>query len=390
MFRPFSGWLYDSRKIGDVGAATSPPYDVISSDDQELLEARSPHNIVRLLLPGRSPADYRRAGALLAEWKAEGILVRDHAPRFYRYDTVYRGPDGGRRVARGIVGALDLAELGADVVPHEETMHKHRDDRMSILESTGANLDPIIALSAAPELPDLLRRSSPEPRLEFTEADGSHHVLYDVIDSDAVAAVAASVGAHPVSIADGHHRYTTALAYRKRRSLEDGDGPWRSIMALVAPAEGSGLTIGPYHRLLPAFEFDPEAVAGAFIVEEAAAGPPAAPGSLTLVSNGRALTLTPRPDALEELAEPLRHASAAVAERILYPLLGLDEEGARYEADAADAASAAAEGWSVLLVAPIPEHAVAAAGEAGLRFPTKSTYFTPKPRAGLVVRCFDS
>lgn len=387
MFLPFSGWLFNTETVVDLGKATSPPYDVISERDREDLLARSPYNIVRLLLPGRDPADYHHAAELLADWREHRVVIEDDDPRFYLYEIEYDDGNGGRRLAKGIIGALELVPFGSGVVPHEETMGKHRDDRMSLLEATQANLDPIIALSAAPELPSLVGHPAGTPRLAFEEQDGTLHRLYDVVDPEAVAAIESAVASHPVAIADGHHRYATARAHRERKAATAGSGPWDFIMAMVAPAEGSGLTIGPYHRLLPDLDFDRDAVLDAFEVSDQDPEPPRRAGHLVLVRNGIAVRLHPREEALSPLPPPWRQASTAVARELLYPRLGVDEEDARYMSDARDAVAAVASGsGTAVLVAPVPEHAVAEAGELGLRFPTKTTYFTPKPRAGLVVR----
>ena len=300
----------------------------------------------------------------------------------------YTDAHGARRTARGVVGALALLPLGEKVIPHEETMGKHRRDRTAILDATKANLDPIIGLSAAPELPALLTTPEVGPRLSFVEDDGSHHRLYDISEPAAVAAISESVASHPVSIADGHHRYTTALAYRDQMTESHGPGPWQSIMAMVAPAEGSGLTIGPYHRVLRPLRIDEAVLDARFEVTPVAPQAPTLPGTLVLVAGDRGLLLEPRPEALAALPAPWRSSGAAVARELLYPLVGADEEGAEYTADAEMAVARAREGRIGILVSPIPEAAVAEAGDMGLRFPTKSTYFTPKPRAGLVVRCF--
>jgi uncharacterized protein (DUF1015 family) len=391
MFLPFSGWLFNPALVADIGKATSPPYDVISEDERQALIARSPHNIVRLLLPGLDPASYELAAQLLARWQGDAVLARDDTKRFYLYEMDYTDASGSAHRARGVMGALELVPLGRQVVPHEETQDKHRADRLSILKATQANLDPIIALSAAAGLPELLAAPAGSPRLEFAEDDGSVHRLYDITDPEVVAGLSATIGAQPLSIADGHHRYTTALGYRGDRGAVDGAGPWDFIMAMVSPAEGSGLTIGPYHRILPGFDFDAARLTGAFDVSIGAPTVPDDPGSLVIVAGMTAYHLRPHADATAHLPSPWRQASAAVAAEVLYPILGVDETGARYSADASEAAAAAASGEEVaVLVAPVTERAVAEAGELGIRFPTKTTFFTPKPRAGLVVRGFDA
>ena len=389
MFSPFTGLLFDPTRVPSIGDATSPPYDVISPDDRRDLMARSPYNVVRLLLSPPDDPTYQQAAALLHTWRAEERLVLDPTERFYLYLMDYDAPDGGRRTARGVLGALDLIDIGDRVVGHEETMAKHRADRLAVLTATEANLDVIIALSSSPDLAPLLEPTG-EPRLDFTTPDGVRHRLYDITDPKRIVAISSRVGEHPVAIADGHHRYTTYLGYRKTREVEEGAGPWGAILALVAPAEGSGLTVGPYHRLFLEFPFDPDAVADAFVVDPGPPTVPTAPGSLVVATRTTAWLLTPRREALEALPAPWREASPAVARELLYPRLGVSEDSATYISDGAEAVAAAAglPDGAALLVAPVSEHAIAEAGEMGVRFPQKTTYFIPKPRAGLAIRVF--
>jgi uncharacterized protein (DUF1015 family) len=387
MFAPFTGLLFDPATVPVIGDATSPPYDVISESERRELLARSPYNVVRLLLAEDDDPSYDLAAELLAAWRSDGTLTPDPDARFYVYEMDYAAPGGERRTARGVLGALDLVELGDRVLPHEETMAKHRADRLAVLSATQANVDPIIALSSSPDLAALLEPTAP-PRLDFTTPDGVTHRLSDVADPEAIAAITAAVADHPVAIADGHHRYTTALGYRRdREAAGDAAGGWTSIMTLMAPAEGSGLTVGPYHRVFTDFPFTVDAVASSFEVEPGRGNLGA--GELGVVAGGgEAWTLRPAAEALEPLPAPWREASPAVAREVLYPLLGVSEDHAEYVADADAAIAAAPEGGAALLVAPVTEHAIAEAGEMGLRFPQKTTYFIPKPRAGLVIRAF--
>ena len=390
MFRPFYGWLFNPEVVPDVAKVTSPPYDVITEDKHQELIARSEYNIVRLLLPGRDASSYAKAAAALDEWRTKKVLVRDPSPRFYLYESDYLGNDGDLRTAWGIFGALAVVSFGEAVVPHEKTIDDHREDRLALLTATRANLDPIIGLTGAHELPGLVRTAELVPRLAFDDSDGSRHRLFDITDEDTIGQVQAAINAHPIAIADGHHRYTTALRYKERMGAAERRGGPEAIMAMVSPAEGSGLTIDPYHRLLPAIEVDRELIEVDFAVSRVDAGPPSEPGTLVVVTASESFLLRPRPEALNRISPPLREAGAAVANDILYPRLGLDESAARYTASAAEAIGAARGGYEIaILVAPVSESAVAAAGEMGIRFPTKTTHFNPKPRAGLVVRYFD-
>ncbi len=337
--------------------------------------------MVRLLLPVGQ--QYQRAAALLADWRADGSLVLDENPHFYVYEMQWNeGPT--EHCARGVVGALLVEELGRRIFPHEETMPGTRADRYAVLETTQANLDLIVALSSASELASLLEDAGPL-RVEVTDSDKVTHRLYDVASDDRGAALKAAVDGASLSIADGHHRYTTSLAYAK----EHGPGPWNRIMAVVAPATGSGLRVAPYHRY---FEESArlEGASDAFDIEPSSPEVPEQPGSLTVVAGGSAFLLTPRADAVAMLSPPLRSASAAVARDVLYPLVGLHESDAGYSPKASDAVAAAGATGTAVLVAPVTEQTIADASGRGVRFPQKTTYFTPKPRAGLVMRVFDA
>jgi len=382
MFAPFRGLLFDPAVVGDVAAATSPPYDVIAPGERRALAEQSPYNVVRLLLPDEGAGQYQAAGALFSSWRSGGALRPDPIPQYYLYEMEWQS-EGTPHLARGVVGSLVVEPLGSRILPHEATMAGTRADRYAVMESMMANLDPIVALSASPRLGALLETDG-LARVKVTAGSVTHR-LSDITDEARIAQIAREVAAHAVSIADGHHRYTTALAFAGDR----GGGGWDAIMAVVAPAQGSGLTVAPYHRFLEDTLFDPEAVADAFFVESAAPRGPQEPGTLVVVANGLAWLLTPRTKALAGLADPLRVASAAVARDVLYPLLGVDETAARYSPNAADVIARAADGGTGVLVAAVTEHAIAAASEAGIRFPQKTTYFTPKPRAGLVIRAFD-
>ncbi len=387
LFAPFRGSLFDPDRVPDIPAATCPPYDVIDETERARFLTGSAHNVVRLLLGEPGDATYQEAARLLQTWRREGHLVADPDPRFYLYEMRYRSGDE-ERTATGVIGALAVAPLGEEVLPHEETMPGTRADRLTVMRATRANLDLIVGLTPAEGFVELLQPQGPA-RLTF-QADGVRHALYDVTDPVTVRAVSTAVGSAPVAIADGHHRYTTALAYRREQG---GRGPWDSIMAFLAPAEGSGLTIGPTHRVFPKVTIDPARLADTFDLADGPPVPPSDPGVVVLVP-GRShphgpLQLRARREKLATLPEPWREASPAVARELLYPLLGVGEEDARYSSDADAALADLHPEGAAALMAPVSEHAIRAATEAGLRFPQKSTFFMPKPRSGLVIRCFE-
>jgi len=388
-FAPFRGSLFDPAQVPDLKSATCPPYDVINEADERRYRESSDHNMVRLLLAGPGDPTYREAARLLSGWRVDGSLVSDPDPRFYLYRMRYYDDAGSEQVAAGIIGALALVPLGGRVLPHEETMPKTNADRLAVLTATRANLDLIIALTPSSDLP-LLLDAPGLPRVSF-ETEGVDHSLFDITDPDSIAAITSAVSSHPVAIADGHHRYTTGLEYQ---GVQSGSGPWDSIMAFLAPAQGSGLTIGPTHRVFSRVAFDLARLSGRFMIEPSEPVPPQQPGTIVLVPGSGhdtgAVALVPRTGQLSSLPEPWRQASPAVARELLYELLAVDESQAFYFADphaALQIGSTHPQG-AVALMAGVTEEAISAATRAGLRFPQKSTFFEPKPRSGLVIRCF--
>ncbi len=390
LFAPFRGSLFDPARIADLASVTCPPYDVINEAAARRYRAADDHNMVRLLLAGPNDPTYREASDLFGSWRGDGTLRTDPTDRFYLYRMRYSDETGAEQSAGGIIGALALLPLGDKILPHEQTMPKTKADRLAVLSATRANLDLIIALTPSDHFARLLNAPG-DPRLEF-ETEGVRHSLFDITDPDSINAISSSVENHPVAIADGHHRYTTGLAYQ---DLQSGRGSWNSIMTFLVPARGSGLAIGPTHRVFPRVSIDRDRLAGLFTIEPCSATPPDLPGAIVLVpgSGHRSgpLRLVARTEALEALAPPLRMASPAVGRDLLYPLLAVDESRATYFADADEAlqAASAQRDGAVALMARVSEEAISAATEAGLRFPQKSTFFVPKPRSGLVIRSFE-
>jgi uncharacterized protein (DUF1015 family) len=370
MFTPFRGSYF----ADNVAASTSPPYDMI--DDVDRFRESSPHNIARLLLP----RSHEEASRLLSRWRGTGIVRTDATPRFYLYTMQFRATNGNIREARGVVGAMQIEEFGPRVLAHEEIMGDTGTDRRQLLEATRANLDLIIALSSSRALAGLLEPVG-TPRW-VVETEGVRHAVYDLHDSN----IGAAIDAHPLAIADGHHRYTAALESHASRGLP---GPWDSIMAFVAPAVGSGLDILPIHRFFPTLSWNPPE--DHFGIRPGPTTPPTEPGTITVVLQSGSWLLTPRVEALRKLPLPWQRASTAVTRELLLPSLGVHESDADFHGDPARLLDRLANhpGGAVMLMAAVPDDAVAAAADDRLRFPRKTTLFMPKPLAGLIFRCFE-
>jgi len=389
---PFRALRYDAAHVGDLGAVVAPPYDVISAAQQDALYARSPWNVVRLILP-RERERAAAAAATLSAWIDSGVLALDPEPALYFYSQEFSLSDGTRHRRDGVLCRLGLEEFASGVVrPHERTFPGPKADQLALLRATGAYLSPIFGLYARPgeRLRDVAGIAG-APLVELTEEHGETHRLWRVTDVLAVARVAAALAPETIFIADGHHRYETALAYRAERGAE---GP-SSILAFISNMEEPGLVVLPTHRLvrtplrLPAADLE-ASLRQSFAVEPLPPHGRRPAGALDVVLPDRRLRLHPRAPALARVAglpPTIRGLDVAVLHRaILDPILGVasgdleftHEDGEAFEAVASGRATAA------FLLNPPSVGAVRAVCLAGELMPEKSTYFYPKLASGLV------
>jgi uncharacterized protein (DUF1015 family) len=391
LFEPFAGLRYDEQAVS-LDDVVAPPYDVIAEAERSALEARSPYNSVRLELP-RDEAGldrYQAAARLLAAWLAGGVLVRDDEPSFYVYRMGFHDEQGRPSQTTGVIGALGLSVPGeGDVLPHERTMPKPKDDRLNLLRATGANLSPVWGLSMGDGLGALCEMTGP-PDARATDSEGVHHRLWRVTQRAVVDAIRDTVSKEPVIIADGHHRFETALAYQaERRQAGDSEGGHDLLMAYVVELSEEQLTVRAIHRLVTGV---PEPVVDALKPWfEAADGGPADEsllsrmtdaGALGLVTRKGTWLLRPRPETTEAAEHDLDSSRLDVA------LAGIAGADVTYQHGVAEVVSAVEEGRAdaAVLLRPAPVGVIAAAGRARLRMPPKTTFFYPKPRTGLVFR----
>ena len=392
----------------DPAPLLSPPYDVIDEDERRELEAADPHNVVRLILPrdveGEPRSAYQGAAALLASWRAEGVLVPDETPALY----VYEMEEGSSRT-RGLVGAVGLTPPEAGIVlPHENTMAGPVADRLALTEATQANLEPIyLVYSGGGAASQAVAAVSDSPLLTVSSG-GVTHRLWALTDPSTLPAIAADLLPRRAVIADGHHRYATYLRHQaERHAAGDGAGPWDRGLALLVDASTYGPQVHAIHRYVPGLALS-DAIAKAssgFTVQEVDAS--SALASLASSDKGAAFLLTdgsrwvlltdPAPAQVAEVLPAERSAAwkgldVTVAHRLLIDRLwGLrdHEDVVGFEHDVPAAVAAAQRtGGTALLLNPTPVEAVAAVAEAGERMPRKSTLFTPKPRTGLLMRAY--
>ncbi len=395
-FEPFAGVRYDLDRV-DLDDVVAPPYDVIGPDEQASLEARSPFNIVRIDLPREENGGdrYAAAGARFDQWLSAGVLAADPGPSFYSYRMGYHDPDGNGRQIVGVVGALEVVAPGeGDVLPHEETQHKVRSDRLSLLRACRADLSPVWGLSMAEGLSELATGAPGTPVARCTDEEGVHHRLWRLTQPGVIEAVAATVGSAPVVIADGHHRYATALAHRDEvRAARGGpDGDEGLVMALVCELTDGQTSVRPIHRIIAGLpdDFDVVTALEPFfepVPAGAAADLPermADAGGLGLVLGAdRTWVLVPR--AAGDAAGGDPPPDAALLDKALstFPAHTLAFD---HSFDSVVGAVASGRPAAGVLLRPVDVRQIAATARAGLRMPTKTTFFHPKPRTGMVFR----
>jgi len=388
-FIPFRGFRYDTSLAGPLSDLVCPPYDVIDDAERERLYARSPNNFVRIEFPKGGPEDrYARAAKDLADWIAQQRLRREERASFYLHEHEFEVA-GRRLVRRGIFGALRLYPQSEGVVlPHELTFPKAKADRLELLRATRANTSPVFGMFADDD--GLMRSLGEAARTPAGEATigAERHRLERIDDAATVGRITASLRSARVYIADGHHRYETALNYLGERDGVGATAPERYTLAFLCALDDPGLRIFATHRIVHGADAAVEsAIARSFVVSEIDRG---ALGDIQpgiVVAQGgrfRALELRLGTD-LSTLPGAWRTLPVALAEEFL--VKPVREAGAEitYEHDTERAIAA---GTAILLraVDPLTLQRVADAGE---KMPQKTTYFYPKVPAGLVVRTLE-
>jgi len=389
---PFSGVRYGAVD-GRLDTVVAPPYDVINAADRQALVARSEHNAVRLELPveegGRDR--YEVAAELWRSWRRAGVLVDDAEPGFYIYRMGYHDEAGRPRQTTGVLGALELSPPGEQILPHEHTTQKDKADRLSLIRACRANLSPIWALTPTVGLGALCEPEGP-PDARATDPEGVHHRLWRMTAPARLDAVAELVATAPAIVADGHHRYETALAYQAER-LAAGDGPGDHdlILAYVVELAEEQLRVQPIHRLVSGLPegFDLiEALAAHFEVASftgTTADLPTAMADqegLGLVTAKEAFLLRPTPATLVAADQDLDSSRLDVALATL-PAHAL---AFQHGVDHVVAAIGGGQASAGVLLRPATVAQIAATGQGGARMPPKTTFFAPKPRTGMVFR----
>jgi uncharacterized protein (DUF1015 family) len=423
--RGLRGVRYDPTRVGDVGLAIAPPYDVVDAAEQARLAMQHPANIIQVELPAAQPGEpagtrYERAAALLRGWLADGTLRTESRPAVYVHDHTFS--HAGRRLTRrGLFAAVRLAQWSAgEVLPHEHTLPTPKADRLQLYRATQAQVSPIFALyeDAAGEIASVLDwTATARPALATTDPTGDEHRLW-VLDEPALLDELGDLFAgRPLFIADGHHRYETGLAYRDERlaadPAADDDAPFRFALMCLSEVADPGMVILPTHRLVVGPAPDGGRVEAAlhqvFQVESLPADLPT-PDLLARLAERRSHHafgwVTPSGLSLLTLKDPMLLAEWMPADQsaawrsldvavqqvlIVERALGIAPETLEgriaytRDADAARRAVASGDAHAALLLNATDLAGLLAVARAGEQMPQKSTYFYPKVPTGLVL-----
>jgi len=393
-FEPFAGLRYDTSRV-DPSTVVAPPYDVVGPDERARLAARHSANSIRVELPepdSRTGQDrYEGAAAQLALWTGDGILRRDPICVFY----AYRMTEPAGHATNGVLGALGLDdESTAAILPHEQTLPKAKSDRLELLRATRTNLSPIWGLSMQSGLTSYFLQDRPADATARDD-DGVLHELWVIDDPAAIGAVRAAVGAAPVVVADGHHRYETARTYRAERGGDPADPGAGAVLTLVVELAEDQLEVGPIHRLLSGLPDGldlADAFSSWFDVTRAGDFEPRTTEALgrsvalALVMPSGAWLLSPKDGTAEAAGADLDSSTVALVIAELPEHELAFAHGWREAVDAVEREEAQA----AILLRPVTVAQIADWAHAGRRMPPKSTYFHPKPRTGMVFRPLDA
>jgi len=366
--KPFRALRYDPGTVGPLDAVVSPPHDVVTPDRREALVTASPYNAVRLLNP-ESPAE---AARLIGAWRDEGVLVRETEPAVWILEETFPGLDGGTRTRRGLVARVELLPYSSgQVLPHERTFERQKDARLELLRAVRMKLSPVFLVheGASPAIPERA------PDMEAT-LDGVTSRVWRIAGDDAIAEALGRVDGR-LLIADGHHRYETALAYHEEQGTEESG----YVLSTLVSHDDDGLEILPTHRLVSG---EPPELESSFRLTDIEQSAEAGTAALAGLDRDHPAFVLLRRDSAQLAESEGAELDTAVIDRL--PL-----EDVRYTPSAVAAEEAVRGGRAdaaFLVRAPTLDQ-VSAVARAGELLPEKTTYFFPKLTSGLVFSPFD-
>jgi len=444
---PFRGIFYNQGIVGDLARVLCPPYDVITPEQQQLYYEENSYNAIRLEFPAESPETagdrYQRAAITFQQWLKHGVLQLDSVSSFYLHDHRFEY-SGEKKVRRGLIARVKLGPWGSGIYPHEETFPKAKSDRLHLMRACRANFSPLLSLyhDSERKIASILSETSrAKPIIETSvlypsmregkDEDDETHTLWAITDPAINRELIQLLSSQPLYIADGHHRYETALAYQQERAEEQSDSFDSSVIASEAKQSPTGkeafqyvmmelvdfsdpgLVVLPLHRLVrgiaPSILVGLGDQLGNFFVLESVplkAGDPDASG---LPADSCLGILGLQPDSLVVLrrrqdisleammpgnrSQAFREFGVSILNHIILDkvLSGAKDLQVAYTIDLKEAYQQTKEGKYQLafLLNPPQLGMVKAVADAQDRMPSKSTYFYPKLPAGLIINPLD-
>jgi len=418
---PFPGIRYSQQKAGNLSSVICPPYDVISPDEQKAYYEKSEYNIVRLehgiALPGDNEKDNRhlRARTAFHQWLNERILQADPVPSFYIHEQAFSHNDSKKK-RLGFTACVRLEPWESKMVfPHEHTVPGIKSDRLQLMRATAANFSPLFGLYDDPgqKVTKLLTgQMARRPIMEINDSSEVHRV-WMANEPEFVQRVSHYLASKPIFIADGHHRYETALAYRDERlegGWPHGDEAFNFVMMTLVSFSDPGLIALPVHRLVRgisarAMKTLEKRLHDFFEVETVALemrGVPQVRGATTAVlglEEGRLVVLRLRQSASlddvmpQERSQVYKKLDVSILQHLIIDSLASAEKGPNVaytpDADAARKFVESGQFQLAFLLNPVPVTIIKTIAEANDRMPGKSTYFHPKLPTGLVINRLD-
>lgn len=420
---PLKGIIYNQAQIDDLSSVVCPPYDIISPSQQQYYHHLNPHNFIRILLGYDTPGEdkYRRSAQIFKDWQKDEILVSDRSPAVYFYIQQYN-LRGEKKTRMGFMARLRLEDKDSSIYTHEKTRVEPKEDRLKLLKAVKANLSPIFVVF--PDKKRVIRHiyenhiRERKPFMDITDPDKVNHKIWRLDDEALLNKIKADMRSEDIFIADGHHRYEVARAYRDEMSKKAGasgsEAGYNYILAYFTNTNPSGLTIMPIHRLLklPAKHdiqrfieklkeyFDVEDVKDKtrffFLMEK---------GGLTEHLLGmycgrkyRFLRLK-NVKILDKMIsdKPAEYRSLDISilnHIVLKKILGIDLEDKQTLAFSPDAGELiekadASESHIAFFINPVRVEQIISVAQAGENMPSKSTYFYPKVLSGLVINKYE-
>lgn len=423
--RPLKALRYNLEKAGPIEALTCPPYDIVSPQKRRQLLEESPYNLIRLELPQEGEDPYQQAAATLAQWRQDQVLVQDMEEGLYLYEEEFLSQvdQGQRRSVLGLVCRVRLEDFANGVIlPHEETLSKAKEDRFQLMKATRCNFSSIYSLyhdqGGVTRQRLLHLKETCPPRYDFSDGLVTHR-LWVINDPEAIAALEQDFAGRKLYIADGHHRYETALRYRDTLREQGAYLPGADyILMTLTDMEDPGLTVFPTHRLVRGLEgFDGAALLSACQEDFSLAPCKTRQESLAALEeayregqhafalySGREWTvLTLKDPAVMEALLPgtspaYRTLDVSILHSlVLERLLGIDKENMAsqknltYTRSAEEAQRSVDQGESqcCFLLNPTRVEEIGQVAQNGEKMPQKSTYFYPKLITGLVVNSLE-